>query len=654
MHILFFAAAVALLLVGHCFRMLRWRQLIGVYEKPGRAALLRALATGYTVNFFVPYRAGDLVRAILTGRRLENGFPFALSTILVDYGMDVPVIGAVFSVLLLVAPDAAIRASAVWYGVLLCVLAAGVVLALCCSGPLKRAAAAVCSVFNPHIEFKLLFFFWSCITACRDCLLRASKKKLFFNTAVMWATYLCSYFCLARALTLSGIPFGLRDVLVRLFSSSAYRISMAAGGLLTPAGRTDLLFFAYTLLTLALLFALSFLPRTAKDHLLALHTAEAAQTAEKTLHLLPQVEEKDRLRFLELYFSNTRRDYLRRYLELNREVHILQDYSAGSNATTMLCMDEQKTFYRKYAFGADGEKLQEQLTWLHRQKGRLPLPEILTQQKESGYCCYDMAYDAAAVGMFQYLHSNEPQRGWQVLRRVLEDLDEQLYRPTQRPADAVALDAYIEGKVWKNVARIEASREIAPLLAYDTLQINGKVCRSFAALKRWLERGYLHCVFQDDPCGEIHGDLTVENIIVWETRREPPYYLIDPNTGNLHESPFLDYAKLLQSLHGGYEFLMRTNRVEVEGNRITFLFPCSHIYTELFGAYRAYLEQRFPRAQVRSIFFHEVVHWLRLMPYKIEKNGRRAVLFFAGLLLVFNDVVDWYGEETDERQAGDL
>ena len=35
---------------------------------------------------------------------------------------------------------------------------------------------------------------------------------------------------------------------------------------------------------------------------------------------------------------------------MNQGITILQDYSAGSNATTMLCMDAEKTFYRKYAF----------------------------------------------------------------------------------------------------------------------------------------------------------------------------------------------------------------------------------------------------------------------------------------------------------------
>ena len=44
-----------------------------------------------------------------------------------------------------------------------------------------------------------------------------------------------------------------------------------------------------------------------------------------------------------------------RFIKINQGVSIIRDFSAGSNATTMLCMDEKKTFFRKYAFVFTGE-----------------------------------------------------------------------------------------------------------------------------------------------------------------------------------------------------------------------------------------------------------------------------------------------------------
>ena len=119
------------------------------------------------------------------------------------------------------------------------------------------------------------------------------------------------------------------------------------------------------------------------------------------------------------------------------------------------------------------------------------------------------------------------------------------------------------------------------------------------------------------------------------------WYLIDPNTGNLHESPFLDYGKLLQSLHGSYEFMMKTPRVTVQGSRIDFALTRSAAYDALYRALMADLQSRYPAAQVESILMHEVIHWLRLMPYKLAKDRKRAPMFYAGLVMVANDVANF-------------
>jgi len=85
---------------------------------------------------------------------------------------------------------------------------------------------------------------------------------------------------------------------------------------------------------------------------------------------------------------------------------------------------------------------------------------------------------------------------------------------------------------------------------------------------------YLKSIFKYDEYSDIHGDLTIENIIgildnyinTSINKKYREYYFIDPNTGNIHDSPFLDYAKLLQSLHGNYEFLMNISTIQTGSN----------------------------------------------------------------------------------------
>ena len=57
--------------------------------------------------------------------------------------------------------------------------------------------------------------------------------------------------------------------------------------------------------------------------------------------------------------------------------------------------------------------------------------------------------------------------------------------------------------------------------------------------------------------------------------------------------------------------------------------------------------EKFGKEKTRSIYFHEIIHWLRLMPYKIEKDEKRAMLFYAGMIMVMNDVIEMYGKDIE-------
>lgn len=104
--------------------------------------------------------------------------------------------------------------------------------------------------------------------------------------------------------------------------------------------------------------------------------------------------------FLENYFSGSSKEYIRTYLRINHGVSVVRDYSAGSNATTILCMDEKQTFYRKYVIGKDKDKLQDQIDWLKKYQDKLPLPTILREEQGENYCVYDMEYHPDAVPFF--------------------------------------------------------------------------------------------------------------------------------------------------------------------------------------------------------------------------------------------------------------
>ena len=238
------------------------------------------------------------------------------------------------------------------------------------------------------------------------------------------------------------------------------------------------------------------------------------------------------------------------------------------------------------------------------------------------------------------------ENAWKFIKKATECLENSLYKVNQRPADKATIDEYIKSKVNKNLDKIMNAKYLKRLMEYDEIIINGRSFHNLPYYLPYLSEEHLYDIFKNDTYSEIHGDLTIENIICTRNADgDDDFYIIDPNTGNVHDSSNLDYGKLLQSIHGGYEFLMATKNVSIERNRINFVFTKSEAYTYLYDMLDKYMREHFEEERVKSIYYHEIIHWLRLMPYKIEKNGKRVLLFYAGMLMVMYDVVNNFEEE---------
>ena len=630
--------AIVLVCLAHFIRTLRWELFVKTYEKPNTKNLLQSLSIGYFINSFIPFKAGDLVRAWISGRKMKNGRGFALATVIVDRYLDILVVGILFAIFSAFNLDSA---DSVWFYMFLAVgVLAVTLLVYILRGYVKKILKNIAGIFNARIEIRLLRFFWSLIWSFKDIFKKISKTQLLLETLGMWILYLTSYYCFAAFLSHQGSNMNWLDVFYMLFTKNSIHvgslgaITVTQGMLNTQMIWTGIYLFA----PIVILFVISLCLKSKNDG--------SVDSEESYLNLIPQLDEDERRNFLETYFSNERREYIESYLKINQNILIIRDYSAGSNATTMLCMNNGKNFFRKYAFGADGDKLYQQIEWLQRFKDIIPLPDIMQYQKKDNFCYYDMPYDSQAVGLFDYAHSMPKENAWKFIKKATECLENSLYKVNQRPADKATIDEYIKSKVNKNLDKIMNAKYLKRLMEYDKIIINGRSFHNLPYYLPYLSEEHLYDIFKNDTYSEIHGDLTIENIICTRNADgEDDFYIIDPNTGNIHDSSNLDYGKLLQSIHGGYEFLMATKNVSIEKNRINFVFTKSEAYTYLYDMLDKYMRENFEEERVKSIYYHEIIHWLRLMPYKIEKNGKRVLLFYAGMLMVMYDVVNNFEEE---------
>ncbi|MBQ4482601.1 MAG: flippase-like domain-containing protein [Lachnospiraceae bacterium] len=630
MSVFLFIISIILIIAGHMVKSLRQKQFADFYEDVKLPVFNEALAAGYILNLAVPFRLGDLLRAVILGRRMKNGFSFAFATVVVDRILDVIVVGFIYLILYFLSPAVSLDAgqSALFYVLLSAVSIALIAIVTCARVKVKKIIRLFTGIFNEKIELTLMFFFWSVITAFRDIAIRSNKKKLILLTTLMWGLYTASYYVIALSITMMGGEATLMGVFSYLFSSS----SIDKGNL--SGGYTDKVMIVYLALSATLLFVIGVISSVKN------RGGEQDIASEKTMMLLPQVHESDRRSFLENYFEGDRHAYVRGYLEANNDIQIISDYSAGSNATTLLAIKDDRTIFRKYVVGADAGKLHDQVEWIQGFCSVLPLPEIIFEKRDEGMTLYDMPAVTGASGFFEFIHTNPVEKSFKIIRHVFDDLDNNLYSREEGTADPDIIEKYIEKKILKNIKLIEENHRFADLIRYEEVVVNGKTVKGFPSLKKAMSKEKLKEIFSSDRVSPIHGDVTVENIIVTPgADKGRGYYLIDPNTGNILDSRFIDYAKLLQSLHGGYEFLMRTERCSISGNEIKFMAGASRSYRDLYKEYSSMLKERFSESELKSIYYHEIANWLRLMPYKLEHDEAKAPVFLAGMLLVADGII---------------
>lgn len=627
-----FLIAILTMVIGHIFKVKRWGLFISVYEEPSDSNLLNAMTFGHTLNTLLPFRIGEIIRIAWSGRKLKNGYPFAFATVMADLYVDFMVVGAMFFCLSFLRPEKTLLVKISWvYTSLFIIIMIFTFIGIAFRKQIKKVIISIAGIFNDKIEFGMLYVSYLCIASLKAIVKKINKVKFAFYTFFLWTFYLLSYLMFAVFLRKQGYDYYTSDIFAKLFSgSSLYNIEK------------DLIIIwgMYIIIPLFLCFLISLIIRK--------HNPESGRYT----MALPQMNQADKLAFLKTYYEDEEREHIQAYLGLNKDVMILEDKSAGSNASTMIIMKKDgNLFYRKYAFDRDGEKLQDQIDWINQHQKDIPLPIIVEQCHEGNFVAYDMHCYGNGISMFQYIHTMPIEQGWKIIECMLDDISRGIHSKKVRKSDEESIDQYLSLKVDRNLAHIlEQDRYIKQLETYDSINVNGTDLKTMRFYQTMLSREHMKEIFSEDIYSDIHGDLTIENIIClgdhleidkneYKDKMMPEqYYLIDPNTGNIHESAFLDYAKLLQSLHGNYEFLMKVTSVKINGDNVNFLMIKSEAYCQLYEKYKLFLKGRFNKTEILSIYYHEIIHWIRLIPYKVKKDEKLAVVFYIGLLNILKDV----------------
>lgn len=594
--------AVVLVSIGHILKVNRWGQLVSVYETPNKGALLMALAIGHTVNAVLPIRFGDAVRMYSSGKRMKNGYSLAISTVFADLYVDLITVGIMFVGLAFIGKGGVqLQNIAKVYGVIVPVVLVATFAIVVFRKKVKTIVAFFASLFNEKIEYKILYVSYMCIASVKDMITKVDRKRFVLYTMGMWISYVGAYMIFAETVQGFGFDYTTSDIFAILFSQ--FNLYSIENGLI-------FVWSLFVLMPMALCFVI------------ACVINGKGSKEEISRPSLPQLNATDRLAFLKTYYTDENRDRIKTFLDINNDVSIIADSSASSDASTLVVMKDNRLLYRKYAFGDAGKKLALQINWIREHRDNIALPEIENIRIEDHYSSYDMPCYADAVNMFNYVHMANTDDSWAVLRSVLECIEKRLFSKNRHRADKTK--EYVDIKVWKNLEIIE--KAMKGLENNDSINVNGLKLPTLKTYKTLFDD--LENIFKNDCYCDIHGDLTIENIVY----KNGDYYLIDPNAGNIHDCEFLDYAKLLQSLHGNYEMLRTVKDIRISSDGVSFVLTKSEAYANLYQRYKEYLYEKFNEEQIKSIYCHEIIHWIRLLPYQIRKNEKMATVYYVTLL----------------------
>jgi hypothetical protein len=301
-------------------------------------------------------------------------------------------------------------------------------------------------------------------------------------------------------------------------------------------------------------------------------------------------------------------------------------FNGGSEAIIALVEENHQFVIRKFAVGHAAEKLQSQARWLKRYSNSdFPVVKIIGDLQGPDYYRYDMPYIVPSNDLYDTIHSSPIDKSLVLLKSIFENLRCFHKEHNRSIADSGLVENYVRQKVVKNVELILS--EIKLLLPGNEFVINGQ---SYC-LKDWeclTDIDWLLGQIHDYRTAIIHGDATIENIIVLPGT-ETKIYFIDPNPDNIFNSPLIDFAKVMQSLHLGYEGLHRGVEFSVFNKEITVNIVRSQAYSILHNKFEKLIIEVYDTNTLKEVYFHELVNYIRLIPYKLKENKNTGLAFFC-------------------------
>jgi hypothetical protein len=652
------ALAIIVQLTAHVTRAYKSRLLINSVRPASTRVLFKGLSVGFLFNALLPLRLGELVRAFYIGDSLAISKTVVFMSIIIERIIDGLILGACFiSASLVVANIGAGGASTLLSHIGLGLLVLSSILALVIqairseSRIILTSVRLISGIFNTGISNRLRFMAWSGIYGTK--LMLADKKRVwryFLLSIGMWVLYFASTGLVAvaffRGIDGSKLWYVVQSVYAGVSAPAGPgylgSFHLIVSQLLNKIGLESVAGFS-SLMWLILVLPISLIGLVVITRQRLAKRQDTTLTQEMLVNKLHREKDisEEMANFLDAYFKGEEINQILTQAELDDKFKLIKSFRGGSNAHTMLVWQAQELRVKKIALVQYADKLEAQADWLTQRQNLPHLPKVIAREKTDQYYYFDLAYSENFVPFFEFIHSNSSAVSYGIISSVIEFMRKSIYAPVPVTDGARKVEDYIDNKVLgKADDTASINSKIGQLMSYGKLTINGK---NYLNLLAAIEKIKNNKKIMKDLAGYqetvIHGDLNVDNLIV---SPKSEFMILDPNNENQVSAAIVDYAKLYQSLHSGYEFLIQLEQCEVSKNKVSFEESKSQKYAEIFDLLDKKLRADLDRSEYRAILFHEAVHYCRMLTYRAHINPDTLPVFYCVAVKLFNEFIEQY------------
>lgn len=648
--------AVAVQMSAHWVRAKKSQLLFSTIKENKTSVQFEGMSVGYLFNLILPFRLGEFFRAYYLGNKLSISKSVAFLAVVIERVFDAFVVTsiALLAGYLLWGHN---LYNSVYFYLALAILLGSLVIGFLVyvvyrqDDILLKTIYFSTSIFNNKIKDKIRLMSWSVIFGAHTILKKLKYSKYILLSFIMWFLYVTSVAILL-------LPLGLSQIQSVVLSIGSYlSVSFPSGPgyigtyqyyfsqiMMEVINNPQYILF-YSLLTwLVLMIPISVIG----IFVLVFNRREEPKAEGKAYdHMLYKLNrEKDISsefsNFLETFFSCNEVSKIINIHEISSKYKLVKSFRGGSNASTLLVWSNKKLYVKKITLPQYAGKLREQFLWLKERESLKNIPRVLNEENGEDYYSFDIEYSPDFETFFDYIHSENISKSKDIVNDLINFTYKEIYVLGEKKKSVADINEYIDKKC---ISKIEdtanLSTTINQLLPFKKIEVNGEVYDNFRQIIEKIRRNkkIMNSLaeFYSTP---IHGDLTVDNIIV--NRKTSEFLVLDPNNENQIEDPIVDFGKMYQSLHSGYEFLVQLKEAQCDNNRIFFEENISSKYSDLFRYLEQSVAKKLSEADQRKIIFHEAVHYCRMLTYRAKINPKTVCAFYGVAVKLFNDFYKLY------------